>query len=81
MRVVRGLIPDRYLYLTLGAIPFLTALFIAHVRPDLSKVVYVTGFVGAGIEAVSEIWYLRDYWNPPSLLPCPHQKTCSTALA
>ena len=59
------------MYLLLASVICFGALVVCVTRPDLRGVVVRAGWVGAVIEAVSEAWYLQDYWQPLTLLPWP----------
>jgi hypothetical protein len=64
-------LPWRFTYLLLGGLVCLGALVVFAVRPDLRRPIVTTGLIGAAVEAVAELWYLQDYWRPPTLLPWP----------
>lgn len=40
-------------------------------RRDLWRAALGAGIAGGVLEVTAEIWYLRDYWNPPTLLGFP----------
>ena len=40
-------------------------------RRDLWPAVLWAGIAGGVLEVTSEIWYLQDYWRPPTLLGFP----------
>ena len=61
----------RYLYLALGCGMIVAALSVGLMRRDLWRPIMMAGAVGVFLETVSEIWYLQDYWNPPTILPVP----------
>lgn len=59
---------DRYAYLLLGL--FFLALWIAcyRRRKDLRNIMLQASFAGAISGPLSEIWYFRDYWLPPTIV-------------
>ncbi len=63
--------PWHFTYLLLGCMVCLGALVVFVVRPDLRRPIITTGLIGASVEAVAEIWYLQNYWRPPTILPWP----------
>lgn len=61
--------PFRLLYLLLGCIYLAAALAVYVKRPDLRRAIVVMGCVGGFLEAISEVWYLKDYWRPITVVP------------
>lgn len=41
------------------------------IRRDLWRALLWTGIAGGVLEVTAELWYLKDYWNPPTLLGFP----------
>ncbi len=61
------MIPDQFIYLLL-ALYFLIVWAIAlFVRPDLKRMMLKASLFGAFAGPISEYWYFRDYWLPPTL--------------
>lgn len=59
----------RYLYLCLGLVQLVGVAVVWVARRDLRPVIYAAGAAGAIIETGAEVWYLRDYWRPPTITP------------
>jgi hypothetical protein len=58
---------DQYVYLLLALPFFITSLLIAVFRSVLRRLVILSGLLGGAAGLLAEFWYLRDYWQPPSL--------------
>jgi lycopene cyclase-like protein len=59
---------DRFVFLLLGLALLGYWVVIWLVRPDLRRPLLKISLVGAVAGLVSELWYFRDYWRPPTLL-------------
>lgn len=58
---------DTYVYL-LAALPFFVLSMVFFViRPDLRGLIIKAGLLGGVAGLLSEYWYFKDYWQPPSL--------------
>lgn len=64
-------VPWHYTYLLLGCMVDLGALVVYWVRADLRRPIIAAGVIGGGLEAISEVWYLHDYWRPLTLWVWP----------
>lgn len=58
---------DKYTYLFLSVAVFALFLVVISSRKDLYRVVLKLGLVGGAAGLISELFYFRDYWRPPSL--------------
>lgn len=58
---------DKYTYSLLGALILAPLLCILWIRKDLAHKAVKAGLVGGGAGLVSEFFYFKDYWRPPSL--------------
>ena len=59
---------DRYVFLLLGLALLACWVGIWVARPDLRRPLVKVSLVGAAAGLVSELWYFRDYWRPPTVL-------------
>ena len=59
---------DRYVFLLLGLALLAYWVGVWVVRPDLRGPLVRISLVGAAAGLVSELWYFRDYWRPPTIL-------------
>ncbi len=59
---------DTVTYLFLGLLLILPWTVIYVVKPALRKKMLKTGVMGGLMGFISEYWYFKDYWHPPTLL-------------
>lgn len=59
---------DRYVYLLLSLYVLAIVALICWLRADLRSIALRTSFIGGVAGLISEYWYLKDYWRPPSIL-------------
>jgi hypothetical protein len=59
----------QYLYLLLAGVENFATGVVLLLRRDLWRAVLAVGVIGGGIEVLSELWYLNDYWQPPTVIP------------
>ncbi len=59
---------DRYIYLLLDLYLLVLVGIIAWKRKDLRLLIIKSGIAGGILGLLSEFWYFKDYWTPPSSL-------------
>ncbi len=58
---------DRYVYLALATSFFVASMVILFSRKDLRRPILRVGLIGSVIGILSEYWYFKDYWIPPTV--------------
>src|SRR5258706_14284145 len=63
---------ERYIYLLLVLLLLAALTSMLWARRDLRNMGLSVGLAGGLAGLISEIWFFRDYWRPPTLLGVAH---------